>query len=381
MKKLLCSAAVIGLAVAATPALAEDGAINLDVNGHYKGYVVAGDQDDVAGVEGRDVDWLQETELHFTGETTLDNGLTVGFHAETEIDGGDDFITDEAYAYFAGSWGRVNAGNEDGAAYLLQVAAPSADSNVDGIRQFVQPVNLGGTTGPFGATPNFDGFDYDNDLTNDANKLTYLTPVISGFQGGFSYTPDTQDLTSRQGANGEPGGFTTRDLEGVNTDDVAGEYGEAYEVSARYEGAVQNVGFILGGGYTQVELEDGTTGQDDFQEWNVGLDLDFGPFGLGAVYTENNNGSEDDDKNETIVVGADYTTGPFKLGASYFTNDNESIDFAGTEAETDRYTGGVVYTYGPGMSFRGSISYTEIDVDGGDEIEATNVLLGTQINF
>ncbi len=140
---------------------------------------------------------------------------------------------------------------------------------------------------------------------------------------------------------------------------------------------MNNVGFILGAGYTHVELEEDLGTQDDAEEWNVGLDVDFGAIGVGAVYTENNNGDDVNDENDTWVVGADYTTGPFKLGASYLNNEN---DLGGTDTEIDRYTGGVVYTYGPGMSFRGSVSYIDAEV-GGADADATNVLLGTQINF
>ncbi len=218
--------------------------------------------------------------------------------------------------------------------------------------------------------------DYDNDLTNDANKLTYFTPVFSGFQAGASYTPDTRNLASRPtGAN--PNATALTSTLGNTTDDVAGEYGAAYEVGGRYEGIFNNVGFITGAGYTMVDGEDNAAGQDDYEEWNVGLDLDIGAFGLGAVYTENNNGSDANDKNDTYVIGADYTTGPFKLGASYLNNEN---DIGGTDADFDRYTGGVVYTYGPGMSFRGSVSYIDAEV-GGADADGTNVLLGTQINF
>ena len=59
-----------------------------------------------------------------------------------------------------------------------------------------------------------------------------------------------------------------------------------------------------------------------------------------------------------------------------------------------RYAGGVTYTYGPGMTFRGSIGYIEHEGDGiggvtdstgtttnVDDAEATYFALGTQINF
>lgn len=379
-KILLSSAALCGL-VMSSPALAQDGNLELDLGGWYKGYGVYIDQDEVAGSETKEIDWLQDTEIHLNGETTLDNGLTVGVHFEALTDSDDGFAVDESYAYFSGAWGRVNAGTEDGAAYLLQVAAPSADSNIDGIRQYVQPVNYtaagitvangfadldGDGTADLLESFTADGIDYDNDFASSANKITYLTPVFSGFQAGVSFTPDVD------GGN--------RDLDGVNLDDVADSFGEAYEGAVRYEGQWDALGFALGGGYTHAELEDdGAVYTDDFEEWNVGADVNFGPFGLGAVYTENNGAVDDDGESETIVVGADYTTGPFKLGASWYNNDLETGPAA--ELETDRYTGGVVYTYGPGMTFRGSISYIDHEVPAADDIEATSFLLGTQINF
>ena len=103
MKKLLmCSAAcVLGLAVAG-PAKADG--IKLDLAGHFKGYVTWESQDTAPGTNEQHVDILRETEIHFTGETTLDNGLTVGVHHEADIDnefatqnGGQDFF---ARSYF-----------------------------------------------------------------------------------------------------------------------------------------------------------------------------------------------------------------------------------------------------------------------------------------
>lgn len=187
MKKLLCSAAVAGLcAVAAAPAMAQgdQSALELSLGGYFRGYVTYASQDTAVGAgEERHIDILRDTEIHFTGETTLDNGLTLGVHVEAEADMGDGFAVDESYMYASGSWGRVNFGGEDGAAYLLQVAAPSADSNVDGIRQYINPVNydlmLGVAVGPT-------TFDYGQDLSGSSDKITYLSPVFNGFQAGIS---------------------------------------------------------------------------------------------------------------------------------------------------------------------------------------------------
>lgn len=366
MKKLLVGTAAVAMGLAlAAPANAQ---VSLDLGGHFKGYVTWIDQDTTTPPAGeeRSLDILRETEIHFTGETTLDNGLTVGYHAEAEADAGDAFTVDESYMYLSGTWGRVNFGSEDGAAYLMQVAAPSADTNVDGIRQFINPVN-------YGANNNYTAtnIDYANDATDSADKITYMTPVFNGFQAGVSYTPDVK------GNIGYNAGFTSNTL-GVTTDDVDDSLGEAYEGAVRYEGQFESVGFAIGGGYTHVDRE-GTAaaGNDDFQEWNAGLDMDWGAFGLGVVYSENNNAQSTNDENETIVVGLDYTTGPYKLGASWYNNEN---DAGGTEVETDRFSGGVTYTYGPGMTFRGSLGYIEHESTGSD-MEATYALIGTQVNF
>ena len=351
MKKVLLTGAAF-VAMAASPAMAAG--LDLDLAGHFKGYGVYNDE------AGKDFSIRKETEVHFTGETTLDNGLTVGVHVEANVDGDDDAAgsavatavtgvadasdtIEESYMYVSGGWGRINLGEEDGAAYLLQVAAPSADSNVDGLRQYISASQFG-------------QLDYAQDTSLNSNKVTYMTPVFSGFQMGASYVPGVTEGLYQNGTD--------------TAVDVDAGLDDGYELAARYEGAFNNVGVAFGAGWGDYN-GDGTTG--DSESWNVGLDLDMGPFGLGAVYTEADAGTGAATETDTIVVGADYTTGPFKLGASYLNLDNDAI-------EADRYTGGVVYTYGPGMSFRGSVSYIDAEA-GGDDADGTNVLLGTQVNF
>lgn len=324
MKKLLlASVAVSGLALAAAPAYAE---VDLELGGYFKGYGAFSDTD----ATDSSFDIIRDSELHIGGETTLDNGLTIGAHFEFAIDGADASDLDESYLYFSGDWGRVNIGEEDGAAYLLQVAAPSADSNLDGIRQYISPFAS--------------GVDYALDLAHDADKFTYLSPIFSGFQFGASYA-------SKNNAASSIGLDTTTD--------------SVLEAAIRYEGQFQNVGVIAGAGYEAAE--------DDVDGFNVGLDLDIAAFGLGAAYVNQEVGTTSD--TDTIVVGADYTTGPFKLGATYFNSDEDVAD-----VDTDRYTAGVVYNYGPGMSFRGSVQYIDVDT-AGTSVDGTAVILGTQVNF
>ncbi len=358
MKKLLLASVAVGGLAFAAPAQASE--FDLTVGGYFKGYGAFVSQDTAVNTDVANVDILRDTEIHIGLETTLDNGLTVGAWFELEADATDGGSTaNESYAYFSGDWGRVNFGYEDGVAYLLQVAAPSADSNIDGLRQYIQPfVTSGDMSGV--------RLDYDMVTGNGKNdKLSYLSPIVSGFQVGLSFTPDSEGAAD--------------DLEGVNLETSAsGEINETYEIAARYEGQVQNVGVILGAGYSLGSQEGFSTTTGDRKAWNVGLDLDIGPFGIGASYSEDNNaldGTAEADT-EILVVGVDYTTGAFKLGASYYNQDNDN------GIEYDRYTAGVTYEYGPGMTFRGSIQQLDVDnVTGTDDADGTAVLLGTQINF
>ena len=188
MKKvLLAGTALLGLAAISSPAAAE---VNLDLGGYFRGYGVYADNDETSTAalndELREFDFRRDTEIHFSGETTTDNGLTLGFHYEQAIGGA--VATDEAYMYFSGGWGRVNFGSEDGAAYLLQVAAPSADSNVDGMRVYIQALNsvVNGAAGGTLTTLEYDHADFE-----DTDRLTYLTPKWNGFQAGASYAPES----------------------------------------------------------------------------------------------------------------------------------------------------------------------------------------------
>jgi predicted porin len=337
MKKiLLCSAALVGVAFAAAPAMAQ---VDVTVGGHTKNYFGYADNDD----DAREWDMLRESEIHFNAEGTADNGLTYGFHVETEADGDDSMDVEESYLYLASNLGRLNLGSEDGAAYLLQVAAPSADANIDGLRQYINPFS------------DIESIDYDNDATGTSEKVTYLSPNWNGLQLGVSYTPSIEADTSG--------------LEGFSPDDDD----DFYEGAVRYEGTFNNIGFALGGGYGE------SGGDDDFQQWNVGADFDIGAFGVGAAYTEEE--SDDvvlgDSEQDTIVVGADYTTGPFQFGVSYL-----NLDGGDDTADADRYAAGVVYTLTQGLTLRGSVQYVDADDDAaGDDEDATAVLGGIQFNF
>jgi outer membrane protein OmpU len=398
MKKvLLAGSALVGVAMLAAPAQAE---LKLDLGGHFSGYGVYVDQDNDSDVDN--FEFRKNTEIHFTGETTLDNGLTVGVHVEQEVE--NDQNNNESYAYFSGGWGRVNFGNEDGAAYLLQVAAPSADANVDGMRSTISGVRIPALTANgdvdaaalqgvstaladagTGSTLDYQHADFGNGPSdslqaNPVDRLTYLTPKFNGFQAGVSYAPEATLNTGIVAMGDDTTGFEN-----------------LWEIAARWDGSFEGVGLSFGAGYSHASDE--ATGGDDLETWNVGASAAWNQFSVGGSYLH----SEEANDSKTWVVGAAWDNGPWHVGASYLNAkfDNAGISATATldnsaqsnDLDTERFTVGGGYAFGPGMTFRGALSWGS--VDGGSvtndlgtgtarvssDEDFTMVTIGTDIRF
>ena len=401
MKKLLLvTTALVGVVAISAPASA---AVKLDLGGFFRGYGVWADNDDAGGASLNSFEFRRDTEFHAGGETTLDNGLTVGAHGEMKVataGSSTAITTDEIYAYGSGGWGRVNFGVEDGADYLLQVAAPSADSNIDGMRTTISSLNRqtllsDNTAGTHvldnsgllnvGALP-----DYQHADQKSTDRISYLTPKYSGFQAGVSYAPKTGITSSMNGMASDVGtlGLHT----GVAAGDTIATFDNIWEAAARWDGEFQGVGVSVGGGYSDSSLMlSPTTAEinaladndyyinDGVTAYNGGLTLAWNGFSLGGNYlnastsriTENaaNTDVAGDITRETWNAGLGWDNGPYHLGASYVDTATvyDAIGAAGdtknilkSESDTNKYAIGGGYTFGPGMTFRGAYAWGDV---------------------
>ncbi|MCK4945598.1 MAG: porin [Alphaproteobacteria bacterium] len=416
MKKLLLvTTALVGVTMMSAPAVAAN--INLDLSGYLKFYGVYADNDEAAADSRYDAEFRRNSELHFMGETTLDNGLTVGAVTELRIaDGDNSVVTDEVYGYFSGQWGRVNLGVEDGAAYLLQVAAPSADSNIDGISVSIQaldPLTNQGTLAQNdgGFADDVTTWDYQHADFEATDRLTYLTPKFNGFQAGVSYAPKNGGTSSNAAMAGDDSSALLNESENL------------WEVSARWDGTVQGLGIGVGAGYSTASQElapvTGTDGvgaalatvageywfNDAPSTWNVGASVAYNGFSLGASYLATDtsragqtivatdlavNVATGDVDRDTWVVGGAYDNGPYHVGASYLNQQTDydalaiganADNIAAGEFEVEKFTVGGGYTFGPGMTFRGAIAWGEFDAPGANDNDFTQVTVGTDIQF
>jgi hypothetical protein len=427
MKKLLLiSTAIVGVAMMSAPAQAE---LKLDLGGFFRGYGVYADNNEVAGAAAslHKFEFRRDTEVHVKGETTLDNGLTVGAYGELKINNGSDSILgDEIYGYFSGGWGRINLGSEDGAGYLLQVAAPSADSNIDGMRVNIAALNptiAQGTAGlvtALGASNMLDTTDYEHADFRQTDRLTFLTPKFNGFQGGLSYAPKPGEASKTAGMTLDEDGLGTV-VGGVGT---AAQYKNLWEASARYDGEFQGFGFSFGGIYSDSSNEvDPTTAQyaaqatdedyfinDGVKTWSLGTSVAYSGFSLGGGYKvgETSRSAQTiiatdlaanifsaDVTNTTWNVGAGWDNGPYHAGASYL-HSNIDLDAVGLAANaatgsiaassytTTKTAVGGGYTFGPGMTFRGAVAWGKFNAPGtgaANDNRFTQVSLGTDIQF
>lgn len=327
MKKILvASSALVAVGFAGAAQASEP--ISLSVGGYMEQW---------AGVAGQDnayesVNAFQsDTEVHFAGATTLDNGIEVGAKIEMEGEEAAGAQVDEQYLYINGGFGQVKLGQEDGPSTDMVTVAPSTG-----------PVNaqdgdLGNWVNIQGATANIYGY-------SDAKKVTYYTPVLAGFRAGVSYTDDhlsEHNDTSTAGDERYTLGLEyIGDFDGVSVKvsgiaDGTGDEGENYHIGA-------NVGFgafTVGGSYGEANSEydgasDSATNSDRFgYDFGVGYSMDAATVTLTYFYSEDENGSAtSEDTLSNLHLGLSYTLGAgVTWKSSVFMFDNER----GTTAASD----------------------------------------------
>ncbi|MEH6405414.1 MAG: porin, partial [Sneathiella sp.] len=329
--------------------------IKLNVGGYLQTSFVAAtyDNDDRLPTNIR-----HEGEIHFTGSTTLDNGLKFGVNIQLEARDSSDQV-DETFMFVEGAFGRINMGSENSAAYLMHYTAPAP------VIGYVLDDNNADASGLTGAVTSANSI-------SDADKITYFTPRMSGFQFGASYTPDSDWETSASG--GDTGAYSPNGLEGD------GE--EGYSIGANYVNTFNKVSIAASVGYEHV-VEDGA-GKDDDQQFTVGGQLGYAGFTVGAgyKYTENDGGVEDEDRQD-VVVGVTYGQGPWTVGVQYA---HIELDDA-SDGEQDAVVVGGKYILGPGITAFGGVQFFEAEGDleknGAGEVgdSATVFFVGTALSF
>lgn len=349
MKKvLLATTALIAASAFAAPAQAE---LEVSVGG-FTAFQAAMFDNDV--INGSSRDFQSEAQITVRADATADNGLQYGAHIT--LDAGTDSANnsinaDETAIYLAGSWGRIELGDDDGASELVVFAPTVGIGQINGSYDdyTAAPAHLLNDRGDH----NFTAYD-----TGDSTKVTYYTPKFSGFQAGVSYAPETDAGEGVIFGNGNS-------LQGsVSRDNV--------ELGLGYDGEFNGVMVKVGGNYIFGE-SNSLLAVEDVNAWSLGAQVGYNGFRFGGGYTDNGDSLQatgfGSDSVTSWNLGATYENGPWGVGISYL---NMSFDTNASDVSSNvggDYTAlalGGTYTVAPGLTVGADLAFYDRDnVDDG----------------
>lgn len=384
------SAFAAGLAPSA--ALAANG-VKLELGGFFKEAYMATFDDDVEGDLGNEHStdgFFNDAEIFFEGETTLDNGLTVGAHVELEGETDADQI-DEAFVHFSGGFGEVQIGSNDDALASACLLPPGGTGNFSAFSPNQWGANNKGILGNDVVALSSNAACAGVDDKSDAQKIIYISPRFSGFQLTASYTPNGGDETHDDGVGPHVGMPFNRDNESRHNVSVYGNYsfeGEGWGLNAGAGGSWEG----------HVEQQPGPD-RNEQSLYQAALNLTFGSFAVGGVFEYYKNlldqGSFVDSDGDLVSdhdvdawvagIGAAYTVDAWTVGAQYSHQDADD-DGDGADFRMDRAMLTGTYALGPGVNIDAEVAYTWIDTSpeadsGLDDYGALELGIGTAVTF
>jgi outer membrane protein OmpU len=369
MKKLLLgSTALVVGGVMAAPAMAAD-PIKMGIGGYYTFYALAGNIDSSYAFNGgftnyKGLAFTQEGEIHFIGQTKLDNGTSVGLTVELEAWNPSSATAnaqiDEAFIFAFGDWGRAELGSRDAASYRMYYGTPSALIGWGAIQHNHNWANASviannkayGRTMATTITPQW----------QDVNRINYFTPRFQGLQIGVGYAPKLNAAAGAFGGSGpgNPAGVcgynNATNINNCPNSDYAWQ--DAFDIGANYLNKFGDFTVALFGAFAYASFVPGympfaasanaATGANlaAWKQWVVGAQFGFAGFTIGGAAGYDNNGA----------------------GANYFT---------GVDNDTRFYTAGIMYETGPWqMSFMWAGFY---NTNGNGNSNLANISTGTNV--
>jgi len=373
---LLGSTALAVLGLVSADAAAADG-VKLSIGGWYHAAagVIAGEDfsasSDVAESSLRDYAFKQNVGVSFSGESVLDNGLTVGAYVELRGQSNSDDQIRKVYAYFSGGFGKVQFGDQDSALAAMCYTVPSASKIFGADSPAVYGFNFSnaGLAG-YGAT---NGTCYGID--SYSTQLVYFSPDLSGFQFGVSFTPDqTEDTRNTLD------GAATR----LKTD--TGQNSENLSLAAVFTHDFNGVSLTVGGAHS-ISFDKENSAADEAQDSNAYAQVAFAGFTIGGAMEYRQNFFEDNHDDLVFGAGVTYNWDVWTVGLGWTRGDYEKaigVNLVGPfNAVHDDIALTASYAVGPGISVDGLLEYSRYKSNNaaGPDYQGIGVGLGTAIAF
>ena len=458
MKKLLLgTSALVAAGLFSNGALAQtattDTPVQFKIGGqYYAGVGAFVQQDDSPGdvaYKRNPIDAQEYFLIRFIGSTTFSNGITAGVwtrlnafsapngaaNTTNGYQSSNNTTIKDSYLYLknAATWGEFRLGDDQDVRRSVatgnNAGAANGDGNLGANSAALQWLNM--------PVYNFTTFNLDSRAT----KAVYFSPTVAGFQLSASFAPDKAGgHTNGPGNIGDNSGLTDRITNGLTPSylnnqtaydywSVAGSWTGTvgpvklqgtvgYSTASRKCGVSSGTTIALGQNATQAQCNlvgsfstvvsatntpaviatnraaFGTQNADP-QVYNAGMQVDYGPFEVGADYEQTsavpggimNSGAQGQavvfnaaglpttfivKSNEMISKNIDlnvsYTVGAIRLGAEWSRGIYEGITGstdvkrAGTN---DEIQVGGTYTVGPGVALVGFVQEALYDAGGG----------------
>jgi outer membrane protein OmpU len=396
--------------------------------GGATGFTTAG----LGNFDRQAVSMRQEIRINFTGQTTLDNGITVGvlvgLNGESVAKSGSTTQVNRAYADFSGKFGLIRVGEANSALVTDCVVDPGNVTSNFGVNSpnesfsdvgFAQVRNKtagvanvsnspGGYFSTFGVAP-MGSIGTCFGIEGKGNKIQYYSPSFGGLTFGVSFTPT--------GGQRRAGGGLS-----YGTDVTAPGPGNAgnniLSVGVDYVHDFGGWNLTAGGGgewaFTQYTPAGGNT--NNKPSWyQAGLQVGFGHFAIGASgayyvnyqhagYASTTATSADD--GWVVSGGASYTLDAWSFGlqgeyGQYQQSASRFTTAPGESVQDEKLWGvsfNTAYALGPGISLEGQVAYTNanygnltgfgVSIPEGTEVgvnaskvHSWEIDLGTAINF
>ena len=358
-KQLLTTTALVAAGVLAVSGSAIAQKPSLTLGGSTEQIFGVGQNDDAfdaASGQRIGFDQHSDTEVHFNGSVTLDNGIKIRTRVELEgnsnVVGGssngangaaaagnmDDI--DENWMRISGSFGEVRLGSGDAAAQAMTTGY--LGTWAAGVGQ-----NFAFDTADWVSNPGTVSVSTVGrvDASSDAEHVSYFTPRFAGFQAGISYIPSAREDVNNQ-----------REL-------TAGADNDGWSLGLNFDRKFGGIGVGIAAGYATAN--ESTANLDDPEIWGIAGRVDFSGFRVALSWVE----SEDQgtalntaaNGQETFEAGIRYIFGPNAVSAQYQNAEANSRAAARNGDEAETFWLAYRRTLGPGVFWKVSAIFADFD--------------------
>ena len=369
---LMAGTALVAATMLAGGALAADKKMmkpSISVNGYYDA-LISGTLNEEQKQGGTDMapdksalDVWNDAEIHFNGRGTTDNGMKI--HARVELEGAQHHSTsdpiDEYFLSVSGSFGKIIIGGTGGAP--VKMLTGLSGSWATGVGETLS-FDVNDRIPNAGVSP--DGLrghghyamQHSRLDTGDAQKVTYISPKLGGFQLGVTYSPNRDngdDNTPNETADGPNNGV---------------------EGAVSYGGKFGDVGFAIGAGMTTYQGADGAV-DDDRSDWLVAGRIDFGGgFRVAAAHKQV---TDEDERRQGQLTDVGVR---FVQGANSFSLTGVIGEMDNSQASYTAVMGSYARAMGPGVKVHLNVIGTESESsDGNNENSGIVSVVGLKVVF